>query len=199
MTPQTRWAPCCSAELAEAAPRLAPSDHAVLETLGRHPFLTVGELAIVLGWFQEWTTWRRHLLIRDGLVRLLDRSEAKDAASLGLTELTADGVRLVASRLGLPVGVAVRHLGLAGGGPEQPIGQRASLLRTLSHTRGVNGLFVGLYRIARTLAARGLETHCWSGAGPRPAAGDGYGPMATASTSIAVRRTASSWSTTAAR
>jgi hypothetical protein len=119
--------------------------------------LTVDELAVLLGWSQGWTMWRRHRLTRDGLVRLLDESEVRDTGRLGLTELTADGFRLVASRLGLPPGAAVQHLGLGGGGPDQPIGQRSSLLRTLPHTRGVNALFVGLCRTARTLATTGLN------------------------------------------
>lgn len=57
----------------------------------------------------------------------------------------------------LPLAVAIRELGLAGGNPASPLGARRKLLQHLSHTRGVDALFVGLYRAARRFAARGSD------------------------------------------
>jgi hypothetical protein len=136
---------------------VAPADHALLELIGRHPFLTVDDLGAALGWTREWAHWRRNRLIRNGLVRLLEPEEAGDAAALGLAELTAQGLTLVTSRLGITLAAAVRHLGLAGGGPEQPTGQRRSLLRSLEHTLGVNSVFVSLHRTAHALVQAGSD------------------------------------------
>jgi hypothetical protein len=93
--------------------------------------------------------------MREELVRLRETAEAGAAAALGLTELTVEGLTLVAGRLGIPLAAAVRHLGLAGGGPERPIGQRHSLLRSLAHTLGVNAVFVGLYQTAHARVRAG--------------------------------------------
>ena len=90
-------------------------------------------------------------------MRLLEPGEAGGTAALGLTELTADGLTLVTSRLGITLAAAVRHLGLAGGGPEQPTGQRRSLLRSLEHTLGVNSVFVSLHRTAHALVQAGSD------------------------------------------
>jgi hypothetical protein len=155
VAPQSRRARRWSCRLGQLALRLTPADHALLELCGRHPFLTVDQLSAVRGWTREWTGWRRSRLMREGLVRLLETTEAGAAAALGLTELTVDGLTLVAGRLGIPLAAAVRHLGLAGGGPERPIGQRRSLLRSLAHTLGVNAVFVGLYRTAHARVRAG--------------------------------------------
>ncbi|HZU05153.1 MAG TPA: replication-relaxation family protein [Chloroflexota bacterium] len=155
--PQACQARCLSYRLGQLALRLAPADYALLEVVGRHPFLTAGELSTVLGWTRERTSWRRNRLIKAGLVRLLEPGEAGGPAALGLTELTADGLALVTSRLGIPLEVAVRHLGLVAGGPDQPIGQRRSLLQNLDHTLGVNAVFVSLHRTAQALVRAGSD------------------------------------------
>jgi hypothetical protein len=152
LTPSSRRSRSSSDRLGQLALGLAPADHTLLELIGRHPLLTVDGLGAALGWTRQWARWRRNRLIRDGLVRLLEPEEAGDAAALGLAELTADGLTLVTSRLGITLAAAVRHLGLAGGGPDQPIGQRRSLLRSLEHTLGVNAVFVSLHRTAHALA-----------------------------------------------
>jgi hypothetical protein len=157
LAPNPRRARSSSDRLGQLALRVTPADHALLELIGRHPFLTVEDLGAAFGWTREWTRWRRNRLIRDGLVRLLEPEEAGDVAVLGLAELTAQSLTLVTSRLGITLAAAVRYLGLAGGGPEQPTGQRRSLLRSLDHTLGVNSVFVSLYRTAHALVQTGSD------------------------------------------
>jgi hypothetical protein len=95
-------------------------------------------------------------ILASGLLRLLDPVEAVGPAAggAGLLELTRQGVAFVAAQQGLTVAEAVRHTGLAGGGPAQRPGTRLSraryvLLRHLAHTRGADGFFVALARAAR--------------------------------------------------
>lgn len=136
--------------------RLTPSDHALLDLLAQHPFLDREQLAMVLGWEVARVRSRRNRLIRQGLVRLVGTDET-GAGVPELAELTADGLQLVAGRRGLSLAVAIRELGLVGGGPDDPRGARRTLLQHLTHTRGVDALFVGLYAVARRLAARGSD------------------------------------------
>jgi hypothetical protein len=74
-----------------------------------------------------------------------------------LLEVTVEGLALVATHHGLTATAAVRFLGLAGGGPEYPIGQRTSLIRQVEHTYGVNGIFVRFCETARYLSATGHD------------------------------------------
>jgi hypothetical protein len=157
LAPSSRRSRSSSDRLGQVALRVTPADHSLLELIGRHPFLTADDLGAALGWTRECASWRRNRLLSNGLVRLLEPEEAGDAAALGLAELTADGLALVTSRLGITLTAAVRHLGLAGGGPDQPIGQRRSLLRSLEHTLGVNFVFVSLHRTARALVQAGCD------------------------------------------
>ncbi len=53
--------------------------------------------------------------------------------------------------------VAVRDLGLVGGGPDKPVGSRRKLVHTLAHTRGADEVFVCFYRQARERAASGCD------------------------------------------
>jgi len=136
--------------------QLTPSDHALLDLLGHHPFLDREQLAVVLGWEAERVRSRRNRLIRQGWIWLVGTDETGDGAP-ELAELTGDGLELVATRRGLSLAVAIRELGLAGGGPDHPLGARRKLLQHLAHTRGVDALFVRLYGMARQLAARGSD------------------------------------------
>jgi hypothetical protein len=134
----------------------------LLDLVGRHPFLATGDLAALLGWGPAAVRRRRDGLVAAGLLRLLDPAEAGPAGALagdGLAELTLEGVAFVAAQQGLTVAEAVRHTGLAGGGPGQRRGTRLAraryvLLRHLAHTRGADGCFVALAQAARRAALR---------------------------------------------
>jgi hypothetical protein len=87
-------------------------------------------------------------------MRLLGMEEVGEHG-LELAELTPEGLEMVTVQRGLSLAMAIRESGLAGGGPAHPLGTRRKLLQHLTHTRGVDALFVGLYRTARRLADRG--------------------------------------------
>src|SRR5207237_8892424 len=92
-------------------------------------------------------------------------------------ELTGDGLRILAAHLGLTLGMAVRHHGLAGGGPEAPLGPRATLLAHLPHTLGTDAVFADLARAARAHPAGGALLE-WRSAAACPhgrVRPDGYG------------------------
>src|ERR1700686_158279 len=72
---------------------------------------------------------------------------------------------------------AVRHHGLAGGGPAAPLGPRGTLVRQLLHTLGPDRVFASIARAARVHASGGALLE-WRGPAAcahgrlRP---DGYG------------------------
>jgi hypothetical protein len=102
---------------------------------------------------------------------------APELARLGLLELTREGLRVLAALLGLPLGAAVRHHGLAGGGPATPVGSRAALLGHLDHTVGADAVFASI-AAAAALHPKGGALLEWRSAAAcahgrlRP---DGYG------------------------
>ena len=63
----------------------------------------------------------------------------------------------MAAQEGLSLAAAVRANGLAGGGPERPVGARRALIRWLAHTVGADGVFVRLAAAARRRAAAGAD------------------------------------------
>jgi len=65
-------------------------------------------------------------------------------------ELTPAGLRTLAAHLGLSLAKAVSHHGLAGGGPESPIGTRRTLVAHLDHTVGADAVLGVLARAARS-------------------------------------------------
>jgi hypothetical protein len=144
--------------LGRVALGLGAADRALLDLIGRHPFLPLDRLAQVCDWDVRWARERRDRLIGLGLMRLVEACEVgAEAAASELVELTADGLALVAAQHGLSLGRAVRHLGLAGGGPERPIGARRRLLASLAHTLGADAIFVSLVCTAKKLAALGSD------------------------------------------
>jgi hypothetical protein len=76
-------------------------------------------------------------------------------------------LRLVAARLGFPLSVAVEAEGLVGGGPGEPIGNRRSLAKNLTHTLGADTVFTHLYRLAPRNDTRGSDDELvlWNGPG----------------------------------
>lgn len=164
------------AKLGIAAVRLGPEDHRLLDLIGHHPFLPLGAVARVLDWTSNQARDHLRHLIELRLAHLVEPREVNLGDDrVELTELTRDGLRLLASWKGLPLAQAVREEGLAGGGPTDPIGSRRKLLSTIQHTLGVDAIFVALVASARR---RGGTIVDWKNAAEcsrsriRP---DGYG------------------------
>jgi hypothetical protein len=100
----------------------------------------------VLGWEARRLRERLARLIKYRLVRLLDDDERPGPLESDLAELTVDGLAIVAAHQGLSLPQAIRHNGLAGGGPEWEIGARRFLFRNLKHTLGADAVVVDVYR-----------------------------------------------------
>lgn len=130
---------------------LEPSAHLLLETVARHPFLTVAQLGIVLGWPVDRVRRTRDALIASGLLRHLEPHEVlpgeldSGIQPADVLELTRPGLSLVAVRLGVGLTQATRYHGLAGGGPERPTRTRTHLRATLAHTIGTNGVMAAFH------------------------------------------------------
>jgi hypothetical protein len=136
-----------------APKQFSPSDRAMLEVIGRHPFLPLTALAEYLGWPPAQARARCRALAACSMVRVLGPDEAGVHAARDLVELTAVGLVRLLRWAGLSISTAVRQLGLAGGGREQPVGNRRLLMRDLAHTLGADAIFVGLTVLARRRAA----------------------------------------------
>jgi len=136
---------------------VTPTDYRLLEVVGFHPYLTANQLSDVLGSGTAPVRRRLNRLLELGLIRHPRVEEVGDATSQEFLELTTRGLTLVAAHLRLSLAVAVRELGLVGGGPDKPVGSRRKLLRTLTHTRGADDIFVRLYRQARKHTAAGCD------------------------------------------
>jgi hypothetical protein len=167
--------------LGQVTLNLSAADRALLELVDRHPFLTPDRLATVLGWSREAVRRRLRCLLHEGLMRVLGPGELREAAAgLELVELTAGGLALLAGQQGLPPGAAIRVNGLAGGGPERPLGARRKLTMQLAHTLGADDIFIRLVATTRALAAAGGDDALveWRGPGAcsrRHVQPDGYG------------------------
>jgi len=160
--------------------RLSPADYALLALVAAHPFLPLDGLATVLNSSIASTRRRRNRLSTMGLIRLLTAEESGDEAARQLPELTAEGLGLVAAYHGLTLVVAIRELGLVGGGADQPLGARRPLLRQLAHTMGADDIFVRLYRTAAGMRKAGgddalLEWQNATSCSRRHLRPDGYG------------------------
>ena len=139
-----------AARLGLAALRVSVLDRELLDFVARHPFLSLDRLAVVVDSSVAVLRRRCTRLIRLGLLRFLGPDEIPEGLSDGpLVEATADGVAVVAAQQGLTLAVAVRANGLAGGGPEQPIGARRQLVRRLPHTLGADALFIAFIAATR--------------------------------------------------
>jgi hypothetical protein len=130
---------------------LGPSELAVLDVVARHPFLTPTAVTDVLGYDVRWVRRRRGELFRRGLIHALQPDELRAGLryKANLLEATVRGLTMVAGSLGLSLATAVRYHGLAGGGPQTPIGPRHVLLAHMAHTLGADGVFATFARAAR--------------------------------------------------
>jgi len=133
------------------------TDYWLLEVIGFHPYLTANQLSDVLGSGTAPVCRRLDRLLGLDLIRHPSVEEVGDATFQEFHELTMRGLTLVATHLGLSLAVAVRELGLVGGGPDKPVGSRRKLVRTLAHTRGADDIFVRLYRRARVRMVAGYD------------------------------------------
>ncbi len=178
-TPGGRPVPRIVGELPLPALRLGSADREMLDVVGRHPFLPLTSLATMLGHSLDRCRRRRALLVEAGLVRVLRSEEVGEHAVRSLTELTVEGLQVLAAQQGLSLAEAVRHNGLAGGGPDTPVGTRRSLLRDLEHTLGADGVFVELRgateRYADERQYRLLEWRGPAACAVRGVRPDGYG------------------------
>ncbi len=128
---------------------------AVLQLLGRHPFLPLTQLATLLDIRARDARVRLEHLAAAGLVRWVGTRDDPEHLPLGLTpeelarlelsELTREGLRELAASLDLTLARAEQLHGLAGGGPEQPTRSRRALVRALTHTLGADAVFVALH------------------------------------------------------
>jgi len=129
-------------------------EQAVLQLVGRHPFLPIAHLAVLLGVRVRAARARLQRLAAAGLMRWVGTRDDREQLSLGLardelaalelSELTREGLRELAAMLGLSLARAERLHGLVGGGPEQPTRTRRLLLRALAHTLGTDAVFVAV-------------------------------------------------------
>jgi hypothetical protein len=124
-------------------------ERAVLDLVGRHPFVPTDVLGDVLGRDARWVARRRKALLDRRLLRLVTDKEVHWSGRGDLLELTPAGLRTLAAHLGLSPASAVSHHGLAGGGPESPIGTRRTLVAHLDHTVGADAVFGVLAPAAR--------------------------------------------------
>lgn len=179
----------CSAAGRERTPRWrVPIRRAeqVLHLVGRHPFLTLDQLAALLGTAPARLSSLEQHLVERGWLRWIPLDELPhdaiprdEASRLGCVEITLAGRRQLAAWLGLDVPSATRHHGLIGDGLGQA-GLRRRLLRTLAHTLGVNAVFVAFVLAARAAAGQGGTDELveWRGAAAcerRRCKPDGYG------------------------
>jgi hypothetical protein len=130
--------------------QLGAGAHAVLDIIGRHPFLPPATVGEVLGRDVGWARQRRSELVRRGLVQLLtpDELPAGRRGEDDPLEATVRGLTLLAGSLGLSLAGAVRHHGLAGGGRQTPVGARRALLAYAAHTLGADNVFATIARAA---------------------------------------------------
>ncbi len=150
---------------ARSLPAPARSREQLLHLIGRHPCLTVDQLARLLGTSIARIRRLEDELIGDGLLRRIEYGELPrggtviaygEFAALGLVEITSRGRRRLAGWLGVESAAAGRYHGLTGNGGREA-GRRWKLLRTLAHTVGANGVFVA-FAVAAEAVRRGGGT-----------------------------------------
>ncbi len=152
---------------------VSPADRQLLDLLGRHPFLSDGQLAVLIDRPVRTVRRQRRQLAKLGLVRTVGPEEVPPERATSadvepgssppnrsrtvdgddLAEVTETGLALVASQCGLSPKAAARLNGLVGGGPERSVGPRQQLLRHMEHTVQANNIFVNLVHSLR-LASR---------------------------------------------
>ena len=137
----------------------------ILRLTGRHPFLTLDQIAAITNVSLRDARRLRGALISRSWVRVVPidelvlevRALANGALSeLEFAELTPAGHRQLASWLGVPGAAMARYHGVLGGGGRDT-GARRRLLRTLAHTLGTNSVFAALAQAAHCVSMRGWD------------------------------------------
>jgi hypothetical protein len=144
-------------KLVELARVSTPIDRQAMWLIGRHLLLTKEQLAQLIGASPDHVRRRIRMLLDRGFLLMVSAAEiGPEAAAAGLLEATEEGLRFVAATLGLTLSAAIRFHGLAGGGPENPLGARRGFIRNVAHTRGLNRLMAGLGPLTRDEDTDGL-------------------------------------------
>jgi hypothetical protein len=160
----------------------------VLHLLGRHPLLTVRQLADLLRTTRaRIERWEREMIDLDWLRPVVPGElrgialdhESLELARLGLVEVTSAGRRRLADLLGLDPATARRYHGLTGSGRADTM-RRKRLLWALPHTVGANDVFVAFALAAAGVRRLGLTDELleWRSAAAcerRRCKPDGYG------------------------
>src|SRR6266851_10150609 len=129
-------------DMRESPASRAPTREQVLHLTGRHPFLTIHQLAHLLGTSSARITRLEQELVESGWLRRIELDELPkhevglrldEYHALGLAEITIAGRRHLASWLGLEPTTATRYHGFVGNARAQA-GRRRRLLRTVAHT-----------------------------------------------------------------
>jgi hypothetical protein len=135
----------------------------LLHLVGRHPFLTVAQLADLLSMSASRIRRLESELVCSGWLKRVEMEELPPVAvdwnqrvfiDLGLMEITLAGQRRIAATLGLDPRTATRYHGLIGAGRSHA-GRRRRLLRALAHTLGVNAVFVAFATAASAVRRAG--------------------------------------------
>jgi hypothetical protein len=185
---QQRYGRRRGATTARAARAPTRGREQVLHLVGRHPLLTAGQIARLLGTSIARIKRLEQELIESGWLRRIELDELPhggigldfhDFGSLCLVEVTLAGRRRLATWLGLEPMMASRYHGLIGIARGHA-GRRKRLLQTLAHTIGANGVFVAFAVAAESARAHGgtdLLTEWRSAAAceRRQCKPDGYG------------------------
>ena len=125
------------------------ADMEMLTMIGRHPFIPLADIGVLMGSKAAVGRRRCRRLIADDLVRIVGQDEiGDDAASHRPLELTRLGIGAVAAWHGLPQRDLTRLKLLLGRSTKRSSRSRAELIRRFTHTQGVNRFFVELGRLA---------------------------------------------------
>ncbi|MBV9600342.1 MAG: replication-relaxation family protein [Chloroflexi bacterium] len=143
-------------------PALERSREQLLPLVGRHPLLTVDQLARLLGIAVDRVRRLECELIEKGLLRRIDFGElpggrmlpARDEFAAWAWWRSRPQRRRLAGWLGLRPAAASRYHGLTGGARRDGR-RRWQLLRALAHTLGVNAVFVAFAVAAQAVRRAG--------------------------------------------
>jgi hypothetical protein len=157
---------------------LDSGERAVLDVVGRHPFVSTAGLVDVLAKDADWIQQRAAHLIRRGMAIRVGAHEVPIQFRMqgARFELTRNGLEVLAGYIGLRLARSVMYQGLAGGGAAVPVGARRALVRHLTHTLGADEVFATIARVVRRIPGGALVE--WQNAAAcahgrlRP---DGYG------------------------
>ncbi|MPZ24696.1 MAG: hypothetical protein GEU28_14485 [Dehalococcoidia bacterium] len=129
-----------------AAPQtIGATEKRLLEWLGFHPLLTADELGVLVRAREEPIRSRLAGLVDKGFVDRVEKQAEGEASVEPRFFLTAEGLKLLALRDGVPPRRYVRHGAVAASVPAWPgDGRLRTLLRQFDHTVGVNRFVVRL-------------------------------------------------------